>query len=77
MKYQSMMFVVALVFSSLTSAADNDNNTLNKDEMVDYQIECLESAFGAEIDDSQIDAFVRECTEQKLASKKNIKDKNA
>jgi hypothetical protein len=76
MKYQSMIFATAIAFSGLASAAD-DGITASKDEMTNYQVECIESAFNEELDGNQKDAFVQECVQQKLASKTKAKDKNA
>jgi hypothetical protein len=78
MKYHSMMFAGALAFSGLASAAGNDNSTASKDEMTDYQIECLEAAL-AEEDQPQgalKDAFIQDCVQKKLAIKTKPKDKN-
>ena len=74
MKYQSLMFATALAFSGMANATDNDN-TVSRDEMTNYQVECLESALGEELDGNQKDAFVQECVQQKLAKTK-AKDKN-
>jgi hypothetical protein len=76
MKYQSLMFATALAFSGLASATEDDI-TVSSDEMTNYQVECLESALGEDLDGSQKDAFVQECVQQKLASKTKAKDKNA
>ena len=77
MKYQSMMFATAIAFSGLAGAADD--NSVSKDEMTTYQVECLETAL-AEEDQPQgaeRDAFVNECVQKKLASKSAPKDKNS
>jgi len=75
MKYQSLIFATALAFSGMASATDDDN-TVSRDEMTNYQVECLESALSEELDGNQKDAFVQECVQQKLAGKTKAKDKN-
>ncbi len=77
MKYHSMMFATALAFSGLASAADN--NSVSKDEMTDYQVECLEAALSEEDqpEGALRDAYIQECVQQKLASKAKAKDKSS
>jgi hypothetical protein len=70
-----MMFATALAFSGLAGAADD--SSVSKDEMTDYQMECIEAAFGEELKDDQKDVFVKECVQKKVASKGKPKDKNS
>lgn len=73
MKYHSMMLAGAFAFSGLAAA---DNSSVSKDEMADFHIECLEAAYGEELDGDQKDNYVKECVQQKLA-KRMPRDKNA
>jgi hypothetical protein len=75
MKYQSMMFATALAISGLAGAADD--SSVSKDEITDYQMECIEAAFADELTGDQKDAFVNDCVQKKLAAKAKAKDKNA
>lgn len=75
MKYHSIMLASALAFSGLAGAA-NDDDAVSKDELSDYHVQCLEAAYGDELDGEQKDKFVQECIQQKLAKRK-AKDKNA
>jgi hypothetical protein len=74
MNYHSMMFASALAFSGLAGAADAPS--VSQEEMADYKIECLESAFSDELSGDQKDAYVKDCVQQKLAAKGKPKDKN-
>ena len=74
MKYTSMMLASAFAFSGLAGAAA-DNSSVSKDEMADFHIECLEAAYGEELDGDQKDNYVKECVQQKLAKRK-VNDKN-
>ena len=77
MKYQIMMFATALAFSGLAGAADK--TSANKDQMSEYQVECLESALAEEDqpEGAEKDAYVKECIEKKQASEPKAKDKNS
>jgi hypothetical protein len=75
MKYQSIMLAGAFACSGLAGAA-GDNSSVSKDEMADFHIECLEAAYGDELEGDQVDIYVKECVQQKLAKRKGT-DKNA
>jgi hypothetical protein len=76
MKYHSIMLAGAVAFSGLAGAADDNKSAVSKDEMADIHIQCLDKAFGEELEGDQKDAFVKDCVQQTLAKRK-ARDKNA
>jgi len=73
MKYHSIMVAGALAFSGLAGAGND--SSVSKDELSDYHVQCLEAAFGDELDGDQKDVFVKDCIQQKLAKRK-VNDKD-
>ncbi len=78
MKFSSFLIASVLALSTMAQAAEevsSEDAALSEDEMTDLQVECVEQGIAAEVEDDQMDAFVDQCVNENLASRKTSKDK--
>lgn len=75
MKYHTIMFAAAVVCGG--PACADGTGSVTKDEMADYHVECLETAFGDELTGEQKDQFVKECVQKKVAARNKASDKKS
>lgn len=75
MKYSNVVIASAFALSGVAIAASEDALTSGME--TDYKVECIETAIADELPDDQLDAFVAQCLEEKLAAVRQAKQKKS
>ena len=75
MKYSNVVCASAFALAGVAHATSD--NTVTGSMESDYKVECIEAGIADELPDDQMDAFVAQCLQDKLAAVRQLKQKKS
>lgn len=65
MKFRHMLIAYLFAFSGLTQAAEIEG--VSVEEVTDIRVECIQDAIADELEDEQMELYVKACVEERIA----------